>query len=109
MLAVDNLLATGAASSALPRSVAVPFGELNSLFGTNMSGWVSRSQIESALLSSGNGTRAVIYGMDANGIAAHVWNAVVQRGQINYIDGQICGGGAVNFKNFQYLRFGILK
>ena len=74
-----------------------------------MSGWTNRSNIERTLLGSGDGTRAVIYGMDKNAITGHVWNAVVQKGKINYIDGQIGGGGAGNFKMFQHLQFGIIK
>jgi hypothetical protein len=46
--------------------------------------------------------------MDKSGTTAHVWNAVVQRGKINYIDGQIGGGGANNFKYFPNIQYGIL-
>jgi hypothetical protein len=39
--------------------------------------------MEQALLQKGNGTRAVVYGMDKSGTTAHVWNAVAQRRKIN--------------------------
>lgn len=47
-----------------------------------------------------------MYGTD--GVTGHVWNAVVQNGKVNYIDGQIGGGGAVNFQNFTHFQFGKL-
>ncbi|WP_124982067.1 toxin glutamine deamidase domain-containing protein [Ralstonia solanacearum] len=62
--------------------------------------------IESALLAGGNGTRAVVYGTD--GVTGHVWNAIVQNGRVNYIDGQVGAGGASNFKNFTHFQFGVL-
>ncbi|MCA8222584.1 toxin glutamine deamidase domain-containing protein [Burkholderia multivorans] len=57
-------------------------------------------------LQAEKGTRAVVYGTD--GVTGHVWNAVVQNGKVNYIDGQIGGGGAVNFQNFTHFQFGKL-
>jgi Papain fold toxin 1, glutamine deamidase len=54
----------------------------------------------------GNGTRAVVYSIDKSGTTAHIWNAVGQRGKINYIDGQIGAGGANNFKYFPYIQYG---
>lgn len=86
----------------------LPFDQLEPTYNTKLSGWTTRVDMEAALLEQGNGTRAVIYGMDEAGASAHVWNAVVQRGQINYIDGQLGRGGAVNFKYFPYLQYGIL-
>jgi hypothetical protein len=80
---VDHQMATGAKSSALPRSEGVPFSKLNGMYKTTFSGWVSKSHIESEMLKSGEGTRAIIYGMDARGRAGHVWNAVVQHGKVN--------------------------
>ncbi len=106
---VDNQLATGTQASALPMSKPLPFDQLNSAFNTQMSGWTTQAKIEQNLLSSGDGTSAVVYGMDANGATGHVWNAVVQNGKINYIDGQIGAGGAGNFQNFPYLQFGIIN
>jgi len=103
---VDNLLTTGNAASALPRGTPVPFNQLGEAFGTKFSGWVSQQSIEKNMLNRGEGTRAVIYGTD--GATGHVWNAVVQNGKINYIDGQIGGSGAINFKVFNNFQFGIL-
>ena len=106
VVVVDNLLVTGNPASALPRAQPVEFSQLGRLYGTTLSGWVSPKTIETSLLASGNGTRAVIYGTD--GLTGHVWNAVVQNGKINYIDGQIGAGGAINFQNFSNFQFGIL-
>ena len=107
---VDNQLATGAKSSALPRSAGIPFSELDRFYNTKFSGDMSKAQIESTLLSKGNGTQAIVYGVDSSGRYGHVWNAVVQNGKVNYIDGQIGKGGATNFQNFpRHLRIGITK
>ena len=107
---VDNQLATGAKSSALPRENGVPFSELNKLYGTQFSNDMSRHQIENLLRSYGNGTRAIIYGADKTGQYGHVWNATVQKGIVNYIDGQTGKGGAKNFDTFnRNLRVGITK
>ncbi|WP_405124821.1 hemagglutinin repeat-containing protein [Ralstonia pseudosolanacearum] len=103
---VDNLLVTGNPASALPRATPVPFDQLGKMYGTTFSGWTNQRAIESALLAGGNGTRAVVYGTD--GVTGHVWNAVVQNGRVNYIDGQIGAGGASNFKNFTNFQFGVL-
>lgn len=103
---VDNLLTTGNPASALPRATPVPFEQLGKMYGTNFSGWTSQQGIESALLAKGNGARAVVYGTD--GATGHVWNAVVQNGKINYIDGQVGGSGAINFKIFTDFQFGVL-
>ena len=104
---VDNQLATGAPASALPRDEPLPYSQLNSLYNTKFSGWTNQASIEKSLLASGDGTRAVVYGMDAEGLTAHVWNAVVQNGKINYIDGQTGGVGIKNFANFPHVTFGI--
>lgn len=107
---VDNQLATGAKSSALPREKGVPFSELNKLYGTQFSNDMSRHQIENLLRSYGDGTRAIIYGVDETGKFGHVWNAIVQKGIVNYIDGQTGKGGAKNFDIFnRNLRVGITK
>ncbi|MDP3230389.1 MAG: RHS repeat-associated core domain-containing protein [Acidovorax sp.] len=103
---VDNLLTTGNPASALPRATPIPFDQLGRMYGTKLSGWTSQQTIESTLLAQGNGARAVIYGTD--GATGHVWNAVVQNGKVNYIDGQIGGSGASNFKAFTNFQFGIL-
>jgi hypothetical protein len=103
---LDNLLTTGNEASALPRSVPVPFNQLGNMYGTTFSGWTTPSNIESTLLAGGNGTRALIYGTD--GVTGHVWNAVVQNGKVNYIDGQTGGGGAINVKTFSNFQFGVL-
>ncbi|MBP4048560.1 hemagglutinin repeat-containing protein [Chromobacterium violaceum] len=105
---VDNQLKTGQRASALPRAEPLPFSELEALYNTKLSGWTNRSTIESSLLRRGDGTRAVVYGMDRSGATAHVWNAIVQHGEVNYIDGQTGGGGAGNFKYFPNLQFGII-
>ncbi len=103
---VDNLLTTGNPASALPRATPVRFDQLGQMYGTKFSGWTTQQNIESTLLAGGDGTRAVIYGTD--GATGHVWNAVVQNGKVNYIDGQIGGGGASNFKAFTNFQFGVL-
>lgn len=50
---------------------------------------VGRAAIESELLAAGNGARGIVYGSD--GAQAHVWNAVVQSGRVNFVDFQRLG------------------
>jgi len=71
-----------------------------------MNRWTTKSLIERALLRGGEGTRAIIYG--SNNKSGYVWNAVVQNGKVNYIDGRIGGGGLENVKHFSHIRYGIL-
>jgi hypothetical protein len=63
-----------------------------------------RSAIESDLLSAGNGARGIVYGTD--GMSAHVWNAVVQRGKVNFVDFQDIGpNGAASFDSWNSFYF----
>lgn len=48
-----------------------------------------RSAIEQELLAAGDGARGIVYGTD--GVDAHVWNAVVQDGRVNFVDFQGIG------------------
>ena len=48
-----------------------------------------RPAIEQELLAAGDGARGVVYGAD--GVNAHVWNAVVQDGRVNFVDFQGIG------------------
>lgn len=52
----------------------------------NVSG---RSAIERELLEARDGARGIVY--DTDGVDAHVWNAVVQNGRVNFIDFQGIG------------------
>lgn len=106
-LSVDRQLRTGEKTVAEPMSEGRDFGELNGLYKTTFSGWVTREYIEKTLLDRGDGATAVVYGMTADGLNGHVWNAAVQRGSINYMDGQTGKSGLGNFRVFKYLRFGI--
>ena len=48
-----------------------------------------RSAIEQELLAVGDGARGIVCGTD--GVNAHVWNAVVQDGRVNFVDFQGIG------------------
>ncbi|WP_373867573.1 toxin glutamine deamidase domain-containing protein [Acinetobacter bereziniae] len=109
VLAVNNELKTGAPTSALPSTSPLPFNQLEKVLGTKLSGWISKNKMEQELLKSGDGTRAVVYGMTSDGRSGHVWNAVVQNGKVNYIDRQTGSSGLNNFKQFEHIRFGKLK
>ena len=65
-----------------------------------------QAAIESELLEVGNGARGIVYGTD--GEYAHVWNAVVQDGLVNYVDFQGIGpSGPAAFDpwtEFQFVR-----
>jgi hypothetical protein len=61
-----------------------------------------QAAIERQLLAAGEGARGIVYGARADG-TAHVWNAVVQRGQVNFIDFQSAGAGT--FKGYSRYAF----
>ena len=108
VVAVNNQLKTGNRTTALPRSEPTIVADLERALDTKLSGWTTRNNIERELKKKGNGTRAVIYGMTRNGRSAHVWNAIVQNGEVRYLDGQRGTGGEINFTQFPNLQYGIL-
>lgn len=108
VVAVNNQLKTGNRTTALPRSEPTTVADLERALDTKLSGWTTRNNIERELKKKGNGTRAVIYGMTRNGRSAHVWNAIVQNGEVRYLDGQRGTGGEINFTQFPNLQYGIL-
>ncbi|MFI5587906.1 toxin glutamine deamidase domain-containing protein [Amycolatopsis sp. NPDC051758] len=65
-----------------------------------------RASIERRLLTAGEGARAIVYG--GNGRKAHVWNAIVQGGRVNFVDFQGVGrNGPAAFdpwKTFYFVR-----
>ena len=63
-----------------------------------------QAAIESELLEAGNGARGIVYGTD--GGSAHVWNAVVQDGRVNFVDFQGIGpSGQAAFDPWTEFRF----
>jgi RHS repeat-associated protein len=63
-----------------------------------------QSDIESELLDAGDGARGIVYGSRADG-SAHVFNAAVQNGAVNYIDFQADSGGSFSgYRFFMFLR-----
>ena len=56
-----------------------------------------QAAIESELLNAGNGARGIVYGARSDG-TAHVWNAIVQDGRVNFVDFQ--AGGSASFSGF---------
>jgi len=65
-----------------------------------------QAAIEKELRAAGNGARGIVYG--TNGTEAHVWNAVVQRGSVNFVDFHgigPSGGAAFNqWNTFYFVR-----
>lgn len=60
--------------------------------------------IETEMLAAGDGARGIVYGTD--GVNAHVWNAVVQRGQVNFVDFQGIGpSGSTAFEQWSEFAF----
>jgi filamentous hemagglutinin len=56
------------------------------------------------LLAAGNGARGIVYG--TNGTEANVWNAIVQRGKVNFVDFQGMGpSGPASFSQCDRLYF----
>lgn len=63
-----------------------------------------RTAIEKELLAAGDGARGIVYG--TNGTEAHVWNAIVQRGQVNFVDFQgLVPSGPSLFKDWNSFFF----
>ena len=69
--------------------------------------WVrGQGPIDRQLLAAGDGARGIVYGVRRNG-TAHVWNAAVQRGRVNYIDFQTGGKGSFNgYYAYAFIRTG---
>jgi hypothetical protein len=91
-IAGDSTLAGNPASALdLYPGVAIPGGNarITEYAGEAWRTVSGPAAIESELLSAGNGARGIVYGTD--GVNAHVWNAVVQDGKVNFIDFQGIG------------------
>ena len=81
-----NATLVGRPASALagsPTSINV----LEKTFGGTFGAAISRSGIESSLLSAGNGARGIVFGSRGSQVG-HVFNVVNQRGTIRFLDGQ---------------------
>ncbi|WP_397428867.1 toxin glutamine deamidase domain-containing protein [Pseudofrankia sp. BMG5.37] len=54
------------------------------------------------MLRAGNGARGIVYGARSDG-TAHVWNAVVQNGKVNFPDFQ--SGRGANWDGYAWFAF----
>ncbi len=61
-----------------------------------------REQVAEILQSAGNGARGIVWGQRASGFG-HVFNAVTQRGAVNFVDFQ--SGSEGSFDGFSQIRF----
>jgi len=104
-IAGDSTLA-GRPASALNPTPGFPISGGNAMIEAYASArWrvvSGRSAIEAELLRVGDGARGIVYGARPDG-TAHVFNAVVQRGQVNFVDFQ--SGGAASFSGFNQFAF----
>ncbi|MCB2411983.1 DUF6531 domain-containing protein [Demequina sp. TTPB684] len=106
-IAGDSTLA-GNPASALDLYPGMPIPGGNALIedfaGASWRAVSGQAAIDSELLAAGNGARGIVYGTD--GTSAHVWNAVVQNGRVNYVDFQGIGpSGAAAFDAWNDFRF----
>ena len=86
-IAGDSTLAGDPASALnLHPGVPIPGGNaaIEAYAGAPWRSVAGRGAIESELLQAGNGARGIVYG--TNGKTAHVWNAIVQDGNVNFVD-----------------------
>jgi len=95
VIAGDSTLA-GHPASAVKLSPDVPFkngmASIQDYAGSTWRWSNGQSAIEHELLAAGDGARGIVYGLRADG-TAHVWNAIVQQGRVNFVDFQV-GKGA---------------
>lgn len=106
-IAGDSTLA-GQPASAIKLNPDVPFPNGMALIeGYAGSTWrwsSGQAAIERELLAAGDGARGIVYGMRSSG-TAHVFNAVVQRGQVNFVDFQTGGAGSfAGFSRYAFIR-----
>jgi hypothetical protein len=106
-IAGDSTLAGNPASAVnLHPGVPIPGGNaaIEAYAGASWRSVAGQSAIESELLAAGNGARGIVYG--TNGKTAHVWNAVVQDGRVNFIDFQGIGpSGSAAFDGWTKFAF----
>jgi RHS repeat-associated protein len=91
-IAGDSTLAGSPASATnLFPGQAIPDGMalIEEYAGASWREVAGASEIEAELLAAGNGARGIVYGGKDG--AAHVWNAVVQKGKVDFIDFQGIG------------------
>lgn len=99
-IATDALLA-GRPASALPGG-PYRISVLEQIFGAKFSFPVSREKIVEALLATGSGSRAIVFGFTGDAVG-HVFNAVNQGGIIRFLDGQT--GTVPALSRYAELRF----
>ncbi|GAB3933071.1 RHS repeat-associated core domain-containing protein [Kribbella albertanoniae] len=103
-IAGDSTLG-GSPASAIKRNPDEPFADgmvLIERYAGSTWRWMGRPKIEAELLAAGEGARGIVYG-ERRG-TAHVFNAVVQRGQVNFVDFQ-SGGAGVFERSFRRTAF----
>jgi RHS repeat-associated protein len=105
MNCVSCATAVDATLGGAPASAILTAAQPISVLGTGWAPVSGEMQIGSILSQSGNGARGIVFGESLTGDVGHVWNAVNQGGTINFIDGQLGGGGLGNFGSFQNFQF----
>jgi len=108
-IAGDATLA-GRPASALKLNPDLPYKDGMALIQNYASStwrWTTgRAAIQKELMAAGNGARGIVYGLRPNG-TAHVFNAVVQRGRVNFVDFQTGGAGTFGgFSRYAFIRTG---
>jgi Papain fold toxin 1, glutamine deamidase len=103
-----TLAGTPASAINLYPGVAIPNG-LPAIATYARTSWrvvSGRAAIEAELKAAGDGARGIVYGIRADG-TAHVFNAVVQKGVVNFVDFQKGGAGSFSgFTRFAFIRTG---
>jgi len=102
-IATDATLA-GSPASALPGN-PTSISILENTFGGTFQPVSGQMQIGSVLSQAGNGSRGIVFGESLSGDVGHVFNVMNNNGSIQFLDGQIGGGGLNNFNNFQNFQF----
>ncbi|MBI3213531.1 MAG: ADP-ribosyltransferse [Mycobacterium sp.] len=83
-----------------------PVGFLETYFDAKFSPVGGRSDIESAMVAAGAGSRGVVFASRGPGLVGHVFNVVNQGGEVRFLDGQ--PGTVASFdgyRNFFFMRY----
>ena len=103
-IATDATL-EGRPTTALPTDGPQPISVLEQQFGARFSSPTTIDSIEQQMLSSGDGSRGIVFGAREPGQAGHVFNVVNQNGEIVFLDGQTGSvADTTGFASFRLLR-----
>jgi len=86
---------------------AQPISVLERMYGGTFKPVAGRAEIERTPTSAGAGARGIVFRSRGPNVPGHVFNAVNQRGAVNFVDFQTGGGASfAGYESFYFLRTG---